>query len=309
MNENTAKKSGTSKMCSRCTTANFFCAATEQQAHAGWSVTHIVTLRCHYTQFLMPGRTRSDKAKRQQQQLLKVQKEQAAANAYQSRKGAGENVSFAKVADEFGVNKSTVRRRVLSVGLTISDFNATKQKLTPAEEDTLVTSILEASRHGFPPTHHQIAMEADCIQSIRLGESYQPVGKRWVNEFLRRHNKIIKTHWSAPLSTVRAQSANPRAIYNFLTGLVKKEVVENSVPPDLLYQIDETSTPQQLGVKLRVIGPRESRRQHLQQSGTKENITILVTICADGTALPPTIVFKNKELPEDICHENVAKAS
>ena len=152
-------------------------------------------------------------------------------------------------------------------------------------------------------------MEADYIQSVRLGKSYQPVGKQWVNQFLQRHNKIIKTHWSTPLSTIRAQSANPRAVHNFLTGLVKREVVDNTVPPELLYQIDETSTPQQLGIKLRVVGPQESRRQHLQQSGTKENIIVLVTICADGTALPPTIIFKNKELPEDIHRDNVAKAS
>jgi len=258
---------------------------------------------------LMPGRAKSRKAKRQQEQLLKAQKEQAAANAYQSRKEAGDNVSYATVAVEFGVSKSTIRRRVLSVGLSCSEFNASKQKLTPSEEEVLVTSILNASRHGFPPTCHQISMEANYIQSSRLDQSYQPVGKKWVGEFIRRHNKVIKTHWSAPLSTLRAKSANPQAIHNFLTGLVKREVVDNDVPPELLYQIDETSAPQQLGIKLRVVGPQESRRQHLQESGTKENITILVTICADGTALPPTIVFKNKELPEDIHCDNVAKAS
>jgi hypothetical protein len=90
---------------------------------------------------------------------------------------------------------------------------------------------------------------------------------------------------------------------------VKREVVEKNFPPELLYQIDETSAPQQLGIKFCVVGLRESRRQHLQQSRTKENITVLVTICADGSALHPTIVFKNKELPEDIHQDNVAKAS
>ena len=197
-----------------------------------------------------------------------------------------------------GAKESTVRCWVLSVGLLLSEFNALKQKLTPAEEEVLVASILKASWHGFPPTHHQVAIEADHIQSACL--SYQPVEKQWVNEVLQRHNKVIKSHWSALLSTIRAQSANPQAIYNFLTGLVKSEVVDKDVPPELLYQIDETSTLQQLGIKLRVMGPRELRHQHLQESGTKENITALVTICADGTALPPTIVFKNKELLEDI---------
>jgi transposase-like protein len=169
----------------------------------------IVTLPRHHLQSPMPGRAKSKKARRQEERLEKSLKEQAAANAYQSQKEAGRNVSYAKVATEFGVNESTLSRRVLSVGVPIGEFNAAKQKLTPAEEETLVKSILEAALHSFPPTHHQIAMEADCIQSARLGTSYQPVGKKWVTEFLQHHNKIIKTHWSAPLSTIRAQSANP----------------------------------------------------------------------------------------------------
>lgn len=203
----------------------------------------------------MPGRAKSKKANQQEQQLAKTLRERAAVNAYKSRKEEGEVVSYAGVATEFGVNECTLRRRVLSVGRPISEFNATKQKLSPAEETDLVKSILKASHHGFPPTHHQIAMEADSIQSTCIGRSYQPVGKQWVNEFLRRHNAVIKTHWSTPLSTIRAQSANPRAIHNFLTILVKREVVEKNVPPELLYQIDETSAPQQLGIKFRVVGP------------------------------------------------------
>lgn len=194
------------------------------------------------------------------------------------------------------------------MGLLCSEFNTSKQKLTPSEEEVLVMSILNTSRHGFPPTRHQISMEADYIQSSHPGQSYQPVGKKWVDEFIQHHDKVIKTHWSAPLSTLRAKSANPQAIHNFLTDLVKREVVDNNVPPELLYQIDKTSAPQQLGIKLRVVGPWESRCQHLQESRTKENITILVTICVDGTALPPTIVFKNKELPEDIHCDNVVRA-
>jgi phosphoenolpyruvate-protein kinase (PTS system EI component) len=121
--------------------------------------------------FLMPGHAKSRKAKRQQEQLLKTQKEQMAANTYQSWKEAGDNVSYTKVAAEFGVHKSTVRHRALSVGLSLSEFNTLKQKLTPAEEEVLVTSILEASRHGFPSTCCQIAMEADYIQSVRLDQS------------------------------------------------------------------------------------------------------------------------------------------
>ena len=126
----------------------------------------------------------SEKAKRLRKRQEKAQAEQAAADTYQSRKEAGEKVSYAGVAAEFGVNECMLRRRVLSIGRSVSEFTASKQKLTHAEEEVLVMSILEASKHGFPPTHHQIAREANRIQSARLGDSYQPVGKQWVNQFL-----------------------------------------------------------------------------------------------------------------------------
>ena len=163
----------------------------------------------HEATFFMVGHPKLKKARCQEEKLLKTQKEHAATKAYQSWKEAGESVSYVEVANEFGVNKSTVRHRVLSMGPSLSEFNASKQKLTPAEEEALVMSILEASQHGFPPAHHQIAMEADAIQFAHLGQSHQPVGKKWVNEFLRHHNKVLKTHWSTPLSTIRVQSANP----------------------------------------------------------------------------------------------------
>jgi len=239
---------------------------------------------------------------------VKIQKEQAAANACQSWKEADSDMSYANVAAEFGVSKSTVHHQVLLVGLSLSKFNALKQKLTPAEEEVLVTSILKASQYSFPPTYHQIAMEANYIQSTCLGQLYQSVGKKWVDKFIQHYNKVIKTHWSAPLSTLHAKSANPQAIYNFLLNLVKREVVDNNVPPELLYQIDKISTLQQLGIQLKVVGLQESRCQHLQESGMKENITVLVTICADGTALPLMIIFKNKGLPEDIHYDNIAEA-
>jgi hypothetical protein len=132
---------------------------------------------------------------------LKTQKEQLVADTYQSWKEVGNDVSYAKIAAEFGVNRHTICQRVLSMGLLLSESNTSKQKLTPAEEEVLVTSILEASQHGFPPTHHQISMEANYIQSTCLAQSYQPIGKKWVDEFIQHHNKVTKTHWSTLLST------------------------------------------------------------------------------------------------------------
>jgi len=119
------------------------------------------------------------------------------------------------------------------------------------------------------------------------------------------HDWLTQLH--STLSTLHAKSANPQAIHNFLTDLVKREVVDNNIPPELLYQIDETLALQQLRIKLCIVDLQELRCQHLQESGTKENITILIMICTDVMVLPPTILFK-KELLEDIHCDNVVEA-
>ncbi|PBK71770.1 hypothetical protein ARMSODRAFT_973349 [Armillaria solidipes] len=43
-----------------------------------------------------------------------------------------------------------------------------------------------------------------------------------------------------------------------------------------------------------IVGPAGETIQHQQQSGNQENITILVTICEDGTSIAPAVIFKGE---------------
>jgi hypothetical protein len=47
-------------------------------------------------------------------------------------------------------------------------------------------------------------------------------------------------------------------------------------------------------VKERVVGPAGIKVQHQQQSGNQENITVLLTICANGTLIAPTVIYKRE---------------
>jgi hypothetical protein len=49
--------------------------------------------------------------------------------------------------------------------------------------------------------------------------------------------------------------------------------------------------------------------QHKAGSANRENITVLVMICADGTALQPTIIFNGKRLLKKWGTDNVSGAS
>ncbi|KAF8220795.1 DDE-domain-containing protein, partial [Tricholoma matsutake] len=66
------------------------------------------------------------------------------------------------------------------------------------------------------------------------------------------------------------------------------------VSPELMFATDETGVQQGLGTWQRIIGPKGKKVQHQQRSGDRENTTVIVTICAYGTSLPPAVIFKGE---------------
>ncbi|KDQ54525.1 hypothetical protein JAAARDRAFT_87022, partial [Jaapia argillacea MUCL 33604] len=64
-------------------------------------------------------------------------------------------------------------------GRGVSEFNATKQKLSVAEEKVLVEFILESATRGFPMNQKSIVRYANEILEGKEGPGYTPVGHNW----------------------------------------------------------------------------------------------------------------------------------
>lgn len=73
--------------------------------------------------------------------------------------------------------------------------------------------------------------------------------------------------------------------------------------------MDESGFPPSDQRVQRIVGQRGAKRQHKTRSANRENVTVLVTICADGTALKPTIIFKGQHILKKWCQNNVCEAS
>ena len=79
---------------------------------------------------------------------------------------------------------------------SIIDFNQSKQKMSPAQEEVLVNYILRSASFGFPLTHAQIWVAANSLVKI---QGQEEIGTNWINRFLTRHNTHLQTHWSKHL--------------------------------------------------------------------------------------------------------------
>lgn len=73
--------------------------------------------------------------------------------------------------------------------------------------------------------------------------------------------------------------------------------------------MDETGCPPSDQETEHVVGGQGTKTQHKQSGADHENVTTLVTICANGTVFHPTIIFKAKKFREKWAQDNVAKAS
>jgi len=79
--------------------------------------------------------------------------------------------SLRDIAEEYNVALNTLNRRVKGEGKSMLEFNAGKQKLTPAEEKVLVQFIVESAGQGFPLTHQQIKHYANAALMSKISES------------------------------------------------------------------------------------------------------------------------------------------
>ncbi|PCH39792.1 hypothetical protein WOLCODRAFT_67143 [Wolfiporia cocos MD-104 SS10] len=76
--------------------------------------------------------------------------------------------------------------------------------------------------------------------------------------------------------------------------MVKKWIVDKGIQMEDIYGMDESSFPPSSQGRTRVLGAHGMKTQHKQGRGVCTNVTALVTICADGSALDLMIIFKGK---------------
>ena len=261
----------------------------------------------------MAKKALSERVKSLNWSKLKDTKLREAVNAYRAEqlKPEHDRLSLRDIAHLHGIPTlySTIWKRYNGTQQSIAEAHQSLQKLTVAEELTLVSFLNESAEHGFPQSHEQIENFANTILQSRLGtDTTQTVGGSWSGRFLDRHRDVLQTHWSKPLDTQRASCMNPEAKKGWFE-LVKKFVVNLGIKPENLYGMDETGCPASDQGTRKVVGGRGTKTQHKQGGADRENVTAIITICANGTALHPTIIFKATRWNPEWRENNVSGAS
>ena len=194
-------------------------------------------------------------------------------------------------------------------GITLTQSNKQKSWLTAEEEENIVKFTIEMAQRGFPLSPRRLKEHCEAILQHRLGAGFpeRGLGKDWGNRFITRHHERLSMCWSSALDGSRGRAVNPITKEEYFR-ILKEAREKYDIPDELVYGADETGIQSGIGVTERVIGPAGAKLQHQQRSGTRENITVLPTICADGTSVAPTVIYKGEAFQTKWLQDNPLNA-
>jgi hypothetical protein len=209
------------------------------------------------------------------------------------------------------VSKTSLSRYAKG-GKTQAQSNAEGSLVTIEEAEVIIEYAIQVANQGHGLSLRRLEEHANEILQARMGEDFDGVGKNWASHFLEKHSDRLWSYWCHPLENSRARAGNPhtkKAFYDMLEENIMGDEEEEPIPDELIFGADETGVQQGLGTRQRIIGPKGKKVQHQQRSGDRENITVMVAICADGTSLPPAVIFKGESFQTSWRQNNPLNAS
>ena len=190
--------------------------------------------------------------------------------------------SFREAAQTFRVSKTTLTAR-FNGQKTREEGHKHEQRLNDAAEAVLVEWIQECGRRNIPLHPSAVAAHAKAISGIEIGEC-------WVQRFRKRHPEL-RARWATGMEQCRAQALNPGTTAD-LYATADELIAKYEIEAKNLYNMDEKGCQQGVGGKVHVLVDRNQKNVQQVEDGNRELITIIECVCADGSAIRPSVVFK-----------------
>ena len=201
-------------------------------------------------------------------------------------------LSAKKALKEWGIPYHMLTNRLHSAE-PHSVAHSHQQRLSDVQEKHLVNWILAQEALGLPLTHAQIREFAGRILKVK-GDG-DPVGKSWMQSFLRRHPEI-NTKKARLMESVRTNGATADVIRPWFSHLALPVI--QGIKPANRYNMDEAGIMEGMGVNGLVVGASNSRTIQRKTPGSRAWTSFIECISADGRALPPLVIYKGKSLQD-----------
>jgi hypothetical protein len=202
-------------------------------------------------------------------------------------KSAGDS-NVSEVARKFNVERSTLSKHFRGKRGSIAKANERKQLLSNSQETVLANHIQRLCDWCLPPTPAMVATWAEKLCG-------QKPNKNWLAGFKARHKDVLDCRFLNAIDLAR-HKADSTASYRQYFSTLKEKMNQYSIQPHNCYNMDEKGFLIGRLHKVRRLFPKALvQRQKLLgagQDGSRQWITLIATICADGSSLPPALIYK-----------------
>jgi transposase-like protein len=211
----------------------------------------------------------------------------SAAIEYIESREPGEDISYTQVASQYGVNRSTLSRRHRRVTELRNVKDSKQQKLSSQQELELVQYIKGLTKRGLPPTREMIKNFSSFVAKTELGES-------WVTCFINRHEIHLISKWTTAMDCTR-HLADSEPKYRLYFELLHRKITKYHLEARDIYNMDEKGFLIGLtGRSKRIFSRRQWEKKEVRaslQDGSCEFLTLLACCCANGSLLPPALIY------------------
>jgi hypothetical protein len=197
--------------------------------------------------------------------------------------------SYCQIIEEYGCNYTTLRQRHQGISTLHATRYENQQALHPQQEAELFLYIERLTRRGLPPTQAMIQNFASQVAKRELGEN-------WVDCFVQIYPDKLISKWTTGMDN-SCHKADSGRKYSLYFDFLRDKIDQYQVEARHIYNMDEK------GFMLGVVGRskrifskplyEDGKRRGTIQDGSREWITLLACICADGSYLEPALIYQS----------------
>lgn len=178
-----------------------------------------------------------------------------------------------------------------------------RKLLSDDDEIDIVNWIISCAERGYPRTRTDVLGAAASLLRRKTGYKEAPaVGKDWYIAFRKRHPEISDRAVSVVSRASAVVSENNlrgwhREITIYFTQNDLLHILNNE--PERIFNGDESGFQLVPDIKGKVLAKVGARNIFKIASGL-EKVTAMYTICADGSLIPPMMLYKNNNKMKEI---------
>ena len=188
------------------------------------------------------------------------------------------------------LHRTTLARRANGKVVPRDQYRENCSLLTKDQEIFLLKYIDKLTMRGLPPTPHNIRVFASNLCG-------KLPSKNWTSRFVHRHREHLCSEFLVGFDLCRKKADNWLMINRYFK-LVEEKWKEHKYEPKNVYNVDEKGFLIGVLHKTRRIFSRSWKEQGKLkgaiQDGNRTWITLLACVCADGTSLPPALIYPSE---------------